>query len=338
MNNRSDFDIVSDEEFERIFMSIIDSSRKDNTYKFAFARFLLDYSKNNSSAHVTFSVIAEYFLEYYWTQICKLKMRHAPQIKKKPRIVTIIENEFRKQYYPHTFNTMRWTEPKKIQKCIEQIRKECFHDVTWRFQKINVGNTITRIFFDYKIERDINSNEKYVNLDYGINLNSNAIKFFKRHNAILLKAVILEWAKFLEKVNVGLPKILTKCEGKTITSKQEKYRRMLNPFFKECFYCKKQFAGSGDAYVEHVLPFEYVAEDNIWNLTLVCKKCRLRKQGMLPPKTYIDELTQRNQFYRTRLPGLKISLDRLDQDFATLVNYHYQNAKSYGYETLKNFP
>ncbi len=79
------FDIISDEEFERGFLNIIAHGPKDNTYKFAFARFLLDYSRDHTDTHVNFSVIAEYFLEYYWAQVCKLKIKHAPQSKKSPR-------------------------------------------------------------------------------------------------------------------------------------------------------------------------------------------------------------------------------------------------------------
>lgn len=340
MNAARDFDIISDDEFERIFLNIISHSSKDNTYKFAWARFLLEYSRNHTNTHVAFPVIAGYFLEYYWTQICKLKMKHAPQVKKKPEIVKIIEKEFPEKYYPHTFKEMRQKEPEKIQRCVDRITKDCFHNVTWRFQKIRVEKaTETKLFFDYKIDRVINPNKKYVDLDYGINLNPAAIKFFKRYNAVLLKAVILEWAKFLEKLNTGLPKIIVKTEGKNLKrGSLARFRQVLDPFFKECFYCKRQLSGGRETHVEHVIPFDYIAEDDIWNLTLVCQKCNLQKLGSLPPRKYINKLIKRNRTYQTRIPILEKSLGRLDQDFERIVNNHYNNAKSHGYMTLKNFP
>ena len=70
----------------------------------------------------------------------------------------------------------------------------------------------SRIFFDYKIARTKHANKKYVNLDYGINLNIDAIKFFKKYNTLISKSAILEWAKFLEKLNIGLPKLILKTE------------------------------------------------------------------------------------------------------------------------------
>ena len=333
------FDDISDDEFEKVFFNIISRSSKDNTYKFAFARFLLDYSREHTKTHVSFDTIAGYFLEYYWTQICKKKMKHAPQAAKKPMIVKIIEKEFDKAYYPHTFRQIRQKEPEKIRKCVMQIKKHCFHNVTWRFQRIKVNMAIeARLFFEYKIDRTVHSNKKYVDLEHGINLNPRAREFFKRYNQWLLKSVILEWARFLEKLNVGLPKIIAKTEGRnTKRGSLTTYRKMLFPLFKECFYCGEQLYDKPTPEVEHVIPFDYIEEDDIWNLTLACKECNCRKLGALPPRKYIDKLIDRNKSYRTEIPKLEKSLTRLDQKFEKIINRHYENAKSHGYMVIRNF-
>ena len=100
------FPETADEDFEQIFIHVIDLSAKDNTYKFAFARFLLEYSKKETETHVEFSTIAEYFLKYYWPQICKYKLRQNPQFKKKAEIITILEKEFDKsKNYRVTFDS-----------------------------------------------------------------------------------------------------------------------------------------------------------------------------------------------------------------------------------------
>ena len=62
-----DFPETTDEEFEQIFMHVLDQAAKDNTYKFAFARFLLEYIQNQTKKHVEFSTIAEIYLKYYST-------------------------------------------------------------------------------------------------------------------------------------------------------------------------------------------------------------------------------------------------------------------------------
>ena len=63
--------------FESGFMHMISKGRKDNDYKFALARFLLEHSaKNDAKTHVEFKEIAEKFLEYYWPQVCQTKLMH----------------------------------------------------------------------------------------------------------------------------------------------------------------------------------------------------------------------------------------------------------------------
>ena len=84
--------MTTDEEFEQIFMHILDQGSKDNTYKFAFARFLLEYSQYKTETHVEFSTIAEYYLKYYWSQICNSKLRQSAKDHiKKPEIIKILE-------------------------------------------------------------------------------------------------------------------------------------------------------------------------------------------------------------------------------------------------------
>ena len=54
------FDGFTEGEFEGIFPNILNLTCRDNTYKFALARFLLDYSREHgpSEAHVGFRTAA----------------------------------------------------------------------------------------------------------------------------------------------------------------------------------------------------------------------------------------------------------------------------------------
>ena len=336
------FDAFSEEEMFRTFTSIVTLGSKDNTYKFAWARFLLDYARTHTetkTTRVSFEEIAGYFLQYYWQQICKKKMKHAPQTKKKPKIVTIIEKEFEKPYYPQTFKEIKAQQPEKIKRCIDQIAKICFHDVTWRFQRIGAmrGAPESRLFFEYKILRTINSNRKRVDLKYGIILNSDAIHFFKTYYTVLLKMVILEWSKFLENLNPGLPKLVKKVEGGEGKRKStKKFRFMLESICSRCFYCKVSLQHVKSAQVEHVIPWDYIEEDELWNLVLVCSQCNCKKLGALPPTESLKSLIKRNKKYSKNIPELEKSLCRLGADFAPLIENHYENAKASGYFPLAN--
>ncbi len=335
------FPNLSDKEFEQILMNILDLSAKDNTYKFAFARFLVDYCNNNVNTHVEFTTIAESFFKYYWLQECKSKLKQAPQVEKKPEIIKIIQKEFNKPHYPQTFEKIKKKEPEKIKRCVEKIMKYCFHNVTWRFQKVKLGSTAKemKVFFDCKIDRVKHSNKKYVDLNYGINLNPKAMQFFKNYNNVLKKAVNLEWAKFLEKLNPGLPLLIQKTEGEIIPrTNLSKYRKELEPFFKNCFYCNILLKPGKETHVEHVIPFDYIAEDNIWNFTLACKKCNCKKLGSLPPKKYLDKLIKRNKNYRNKIQMLDKSLIVLGLNYKKIIIDHFEKAKLQGYMVLKKVP
>lgn len=334
------FPQIKDEEFQRTLMNILDLSSKDNTYKFAFMRFLIDYCNNNSEAHVEFTTIAKYFFKYYWLQECKSKFKQAPQIEKKPEIIKIIQKEFDKPFYPQTFERISEQEPEKIQRCVEKIVRLGFHNVTWRFQRLKEGNTAKekKIFFDYTILRVKHANKKYVDLDAGIDINPKAMEFFKKYNAVLKKAVNLEWARFLEKLNLGVPRLIQKTEGEIIPrTALGKYRKALEPYFKNCYYCNNTLV-KNETHVEHVIPFDYIAEDDIWNFTLACQKCNCIKLGSLPPEKFLDELISRNKNYRSKIPMLEKSLTLLGENYEKVIRDHFENAKSHGYVVLKDFP
>ena len=345
------FPEMTDEEFQRTLMNILDLSAKDNTYKFAFMRFLLDYCNENSETHVEFETIAKYFFKYYWLQECKSKFKQSPQVEKKPEIIKIIQKEFDKPFYPQTFAKISKEEPQKIQNCVKEIVKLGFHNVIWRFQKLkeSTGSKEKKIFFDYRILRVVNENRKYIDLDAGININPKAMEFFKKYNTVLKKAVNLEWARFLEKLNLGVPRLIQKTEGEIIPrTALGKYQKALEPHFKNCFYCNNLLM-KNQTHVEHVIPFDYIAEDNIWNFTLACQKCNCTKSGSLPPRKFLDDLINRNRNYRSKKlksgeddtdlgKQLDKSLTLLGVNYEKIIRDHFENAKSHGYVVLKDFP
>ena len=95
-----EFQRRTDREFLNAFLGIM-SSRKNNTYKFALARFLLEYSQDHDDLQVRYSKIAQYFMKCYWMQECKYKLRQGPA-KQTPEVISIIRKEFDRSYYPQT--------------------------------------------------------------------------------------------------------------------------------------------------------------------------------------------------------------------------------------------
>ena len=335
-----------DEEFEQIFMHVLNQGTKDNTYKFAFARFLLEYSQIKTETHVEFSTIAEYYLKYYWPQVCNSKLKHSHHIDKTPEIIQIIENEFDKPYYPQTFDKIKQEEPVKIENCIRNIERKCFEHVTYAFQNVKLGvKSVNKapIFFEYKIKRfrkryDREKDMPYIDRDYGINLNLDAMSFFKRRNVSLDKAVTLEWVRFLEERNPGVPKLTAKIEDKIPARNLTTQRHALEPFEKNCFYCETPLE-TVESDVEHVIPFSYIRENEMWNLTRACKQCNCKKLGSLPsPKEkWLGILFVRNKKYRNKISsdGKKLELDeslkKLGNNHESIIRILYDNAIQQGF-------
>jgi hypothetical protein len=143
-----------------------------------------------------YSVIAKSFLKYYWHQICNYKIKQNFNSEKLPLIVQIIQGIFGKKHIPDRLESMDRNE---IEKAEREISRQCFHEVIPRFQNSHTSNQ--QVFYEY----DKNQ----------ISLKPQAMKYFKQNHPLLLNSVILEWAKFLEKINTGLPTLISKVEGHT---------------------------------------------------------------------------------------------------------------------------
>ena len=78
---------MDDADLRARFNSIMTKGAKTNTYKFALAKFMLEYTdkftesqllnmaENNQPATVDYSDTAMEFLRYYWHQECKYRIR-----------------------------------------------------------------------------------------------------------------------------------------------------------------------------------------------------------------------------------------------------------------------
>lgn len=330
-----EFPYRTDEEFGRAFNSIITSGGKNNTYKFALARFLLDYcNKPNSKSRVRYKSIAEEFLRYYWLQECKSHLRQGPK-NQKPEIIKIIRKEFKKETYRETFGEMRKKEPGRMTKCVKAITKKCFDDVIPRFQ--NIGGRETKIFFSYMaIEYKDSANNKRIDPGGGILLNEKAMDFMRRNYSMLLNNVILGWARFLESKNFGTPYLIKKIEGHDEGPRdQSKFLKCLMAFTAECFYCGKELEPGRKTQVDHVIPYDYITDTQLWNLVLACQKCNCDKSSQLPPPNCIDRLLERNQMHKNN-KEMKSSVFNLTYG-DTDVCWHYKNAKMFGYPVWRKF-
>lgn len=62
-----------------------------------------------------------------------------------------------------------------------------------------------------------------------------------------------------------------------------------------CFYCDSTFGEELAPTLDHVIPWSFLLEDDLWDLVLACAKCNAEKSDWLPAAPFIHKLIVRNQ-------------------------------------------
>ena len=282
---------------KNLFIQIIAKDAKSNTYKFALAKFLLDYSRNKKNiedSQISYKEIATKFLEYYWFQECKYKFKQDFNKEKMPIVIKLIQKYCGTEYIPQTYDKYFSTRKNIQNQLIQEIENKCFKDVIPRFQpyKKNIFYEHFHTLVPSKRKFDLpEQNQRY------ILLNANTISFFKDEYEVLSKILILEWAKFLEKTNFT-PRLISKIELMKDPKRNSlnKFKNVLLDMGNRCFYCNKSLEKT-QIHIDHFIPWSYIYEDEIWNLVQACSSCNLIKSDSLPPQKCIDKIIDRNTKY-----------------------------------------
>ncbi len=106
------------------FLQSISRGIKDNTYKFALAKFLLDFSNHSSFEHdetISYKEIAKKFLEYYWYQECKYKLKQDFKIQRTLVVLSIIRQYCGTDYIPDSYDKYFKNKPLIKEKMISEI-------------------------------------------------------------------------------------------------------------------------------------------------------------------------------------------------------------------------
>ena len=311
----------------KTFTAIISEGRRDNTYKFALCKTLLDYCKKNapdgSARRIKYEHLAGEFLRHYWHQKYKFRMKQDFHTKRQPRVITIFEEVFG-EAQSASFGRAGIGRRRDARR---RILADVFgHDrqkkgiVVPRFQHVRHGGTTASVnmFYDYD---DLQA----------ITLHPEAHEFLRRNRELLTRALLAEWVLYLERVNHGLPKLAAKIDG-IKKGPLKKYKDFLYRRAKNCFYCGNRLK-PGCIHVDHFIPWSYMADDDVWNLVLACPECNLDKSNSLPGDAYLPGLIARNEEC-AGLKEMKESLRRLAAGTKTWeeeIRNHYSTCGECGF-------
>ncbi len=288
---------------QQLFNEIVSNGVKDNTYKFALMKFLLDYSHKHKHKHkqygdiqIVYEDIANKFLEYYWFQECKYKLKQDFKIKRMPMVIRIIRKYCGEEYIPYSYEKYFKNRQNLKKEMIKEIEKNCLQDVIPRLQPKGCYTL-------YEHFHTLNTTERKYKLPPKdkrfIIISLDTYRFFKNNYHELSKILIYEWAKFLEKTNFT-PRLISKIENLGLNNRSSltKYKNiLLKQMESKCFYCDK-IVDNDDIHVDHFIPWSYVYEDSIWNLVISCSTCNLKKSDYLAPKDCVQKIEDRNTKYK----------------------------------------
>jgi hypothetical protein len=317
------------------FRAIIRRGKKANTYKFVLARAILEFVKdneleiqknikNNRDTPINYSEFADYFLKFYWRQQ-KSKIPQNHNTDSIPNAVKTLKNLFDSHPQPEKFDMV--PEELKIN-AKKEILKGVFgtgtnSQVIPKFQNIPSG------------KKSKKKETFYINdpKNKQLIVNPNSMQFFIHYRDLLDSFVILELAKFLDKIKSS-PGIVLKIEEPEFDRTALKtHEKILGDPFKNCFYCEKKL-DELITHVDHFIPFSYIFENKYWNLVLSCSKCNLNKSDSLA-KDFKRTLIDRNNQFRHKIDELNLDLKKLDVDnWEKEFEMVYRNCLQYGFSEI----
>lgn len=299
---------LSDKDYWRF---LILYGKNQSTYKMALGSSLIKYSKTNSDKKIPLDDLAEDFFKTYQNRIINGK----PQMMilgRKTVVETVLDE----------VNVGKTT----TEKALENIKTNALkHMVLQKFHTLNMKK-IPRPFYQ------LSDDERY------LYLNDNLFNIFADNQSLELgdeldsrwsllehgfsdarKGESLETDEHLEYVRnkeqrTNLTKLIPVLQG---------YQQNL------CFYCGQELYSP--IHVDHVIPYQAINHNEIWNLVLAHAFCNEDKLDNLPPKHFIDSLIMRNELVlKSDLPlkeELKKVLGKNPAERKTKVEKQYDFAK-----------
>ncbi len=324
---------ASEVEMRQAFLSILTMGVKDNTYKFALARAILDHCRESqgmeNSLDIPYESLSDKFLQYYWHQECRFRIKQDFHTKSMPKVIQVIRGVFG-QNTPGRFDLL---DDADVAKAKKQILKTVFGHarnktsmVVPRFQKVRVGSRSEerRVFYDYSDDTKI------------IRLRPEAFEFFRNNHGILMGTVLAEWTRFLERTNIGLPMLLAKIHmDEASRGPLTKYKNLFLRHTGHCFYCGSRLE-KNYTHVDHFIPWSYIFDDNVWNLVPACQDCNCKKSNSLPQDEFLQSLIRRNDKYYDTIAPLRRSLKMLDarHGWKPEIENHYKTCLYYGFNII----
>ncbi len=263
-----------------VFFNNVDLS---STYKPVFLKSIMDLSdfgkpgvvgsqwveKVGNQLKVDLNFVVIRYAKYYWDMYYKFNLRqsHTPQDVN-------IHKFFGDKQDPHKPPTLTDLAEEKY----ETLRKEMI-------SKSIKPQVLKRLNNDLCLYQIING-KNYILFDHNI------IEFLKKYKGILIPAINFITTRYLEKINSS-PRIAEKVLGKIPRSfLKPDEKKIIMKYHDSCFYCGKI---EQDYAFDHVIPFDYIYQTDLFNMVPACTSCNGSKSNRLSTREFFNKVLERNK-------------------------------------------
>ncbi|MDO5848125.1 MAG: nucleoside triphosphate pyrophosphohydrolase [Methanobrevibacter sp.] len=188
-------EVISDDEseFYSDFIKIIKGCKYSNTYKFAWAKSLVELASENDypEGRIPLNEIAVKFIKYYWNISLKHDFRQGTRSPKIIGEVKVLMDEYSRFHDLYRFeeieNNLKNNLPADFEKSIKQIVNTLKKDVSWRFLILN----------DYTYDNIYQYNKG----DNQIIMDISNLNILKENKEFLIDLIDYRWGLVLDKFN-----------------------------------------------------------------------------------------------------------------------------------------
>lgn len=280
---------------------------KSASYKPALLKALVRCCARSDDLQIRLESLGREFTKLYWNQTVVYHLRQATALSKESTAVKLIRRTA-KEHKAHELSSLPANGRAKIDR---QMSRLLTVNVLCAFHSSKPPN----MPFLYRWEPAWNH----------IAITTKARSFLRSHAPALELIANFYWAEFLENCNRLAPRIVQKVsrDGASRRSMQRYLKILLAETESRCFYCDAALGAERTPTVDHVIPWSFLLEDDLWDLVLACAKCNGEKSDWLPADSFIHKLILRNRILSGEGVSLAISEREIERLYQAAISVEW---------------
>lgn len=213
----------------------------------------------------------------YWDQTVRYGLRQAPQITKEPVVLQHIRR-LADRYNARDYRELPHSAHAEVGARLVAV---VTHDVIPRFH--NSKPASMPALYSWTEGQDC------------LHLLPGAYGFLRSRRTAVELVANYYWARRLERWNRLAPRVIEKVEGyRPPRGNVRRYLGLLLSVDPHCFYCGLPLQNDRAVHGDHVISWNFLLEDSLWDLVPACASCNSAKSDRLPPTPFIEKLAERN--------------------------------------------